>query len=355
MIVVCGEALIDMVPARVAPGGSGGPADAGSPVGPADAGSPVGPADPGRPVDTVGARLYEARPGGSPYNSAVALARLGTPVALLARFSTADGFGRQLRAHAQTSGVVLDLAVDAPEATTLALVDVADDGTATYTFHADGTADWGWRAGELPADLPAEVVAVHAGSIALARPPGGDVLEAFLARHAGRVTVSVDPNVRPALIGHRDDVAERVERWVRLAGLVKISAEDLEWLHPGEGRDGVVARWLDAGPRLVVVTDGAAGATAHLPGEQPLHRPARPVDVADTVGAGDTLGAALLDWLARHDRLAPEGLARLTVEEAGQALEAALTAAAVTVSRPGADPPWRHELVAGRLAGAGSG
>jgi fructokinase len=320
VIVVCGEALIDVVPAREVPGENG------------------------RPGDTVGARLYEARPGGSPFNAAVALARLGTPVALLARFSAADGFGRQLRTHARASGVRLDLAVDAPEPTTLALVDVADDGTASYTFHADGTADWGWLPAELPAELPADVVAVQAGSIALARPPGGDVLEAFLAREAGRVTVSIDPNVRPALIGPREDVAQRVERWVRSAGIVKISSEDLEWVHPGEGRDVVVGRWLTAGPRLLVVTDGAAGATAWVPGEDPVHQPAQAVTVADTVGAGDTTGAALLDWLARHDRLAPAGLAALTAAEAGEALRAALTAAAVTVSRPGADPPWRHEL-----------
>lgn len=320
MIVVCGEALIDMVPAREAPG------------------------DGARPADPVGARLYEARPGGSPFNAAVALARLGTPVALLARLSAADAFGRQLRSHARASGVRLDLAVDAPEPTTLALVDVGDDGTATYTFHADGTADWAWRPEELPETLPDDVLAVHAGSIALARPPGGDVLEAFLARHAGRVTVSVDPNVRPALIGPRPEVAERVERWVRAAGIVKISSEDLEWLHPGEGRDVVAERWLTAGPRLLVITDGAAGATAYVPGEAPVHRPARPVTVADTVGAGDTTGAALLDWLARHDRLAPAALARLTGAEAGEAVQAALAAAAVTVSRPGADPPWRHEL-----------
>lgn len=322
MIVVCGEALIDMVPAREVPG------------------------DDGRVADRVGARLYEARPGGSPFNAAVALARLGTPVSLLARFSTADGFGRQLRAHARASGIRLELAVDAPEPTTLALVDVAEDGTATYTFHAGGTADWGWRPDELPAVLPDGVVAVHAGSIALARPPGGDVLETFLAREAGRVTVSLDPNVRPALIGLREEVAERVERWVRSAGIVKISAEDLVWLHPRESRDAVVERWLDAGPRLLVVTDGAAGATAWVPGEGPVHQPARAVPVADTVGAGDTTGAALLDWLARHDRLAPAGLARLTAGEAGEALRAALAAAAVTVSRPGADPPWRHELEA---------
>ena len=188
MILVCGEALIDFVPVRASTAG------------------------PGQTAAGLGASLYEARPGGSPYTTAVAIGRLGTPVALLARFSSTDGFGRQLRRHAEASEVQLDQAVDTIEPTTLAIVAVEADGSATYTFHAEGTADWGWRPDEFPSPLPDGTQAVHAGSIALARAPGGDIVEGFLRSAGEQVTVGIDPNIRPRLIGPRTQVRERVER-----------------------------------------------------------------------------------------------------------------------------------------------
>jgi fructokinase len=318
VIVVCGEALIDLVPVP-------------------DAGED-------RPVGSPAPPLcFEPRAGGSPFNTAVALARLGTPTSLLARFAD-DPFGRQLREAAAASGVGLDLAVPASEPTTLAVVHLSPDGAAEYGFYATGTADWGWTDDELPAALPDEVLALHAGSVALARPPGSEALERMLRREADRVTVSVDPNIRPSLVGPPKEMRERLERWVRLAGVVKSSAEDLEWTHPGEGSAELARRWVEAGTPLVVVTDGAAGATAYVAGSEPMFRPAPQTRVADSVGAGDTTTAGLLDWLARAGRLGPQALPRLTGQEAGAALEAALAAAAVTVSRPGADPPWRSEL-----------
>ncbi|MDQ6648594.1 MAG: carbohydrate kinase [Actinomycetota bacterium] len=307
MILVCGEALMDLT------------------------------AEP--TVD--GAARYRAAPGGSPLNTAVALGRLGTPVALLARLST-DRFGGLLRAHLAASDVQLGYAVPADEPTTLALVDVSG-GTPAYSFYVQGTADWQWRNDELPGTLPAEVAAIHAGSLALALEPGGTVLASLLERERGRRTISLDPNVRPRLVGSRETYRRRLESWVRLADLVKVSAEDLAWVYPDEGAAAVACRWQAAGTAVVVLTDGAAGATAYSGGTG-VHVPAEPVLVADTVGAGDSYAGALLDWLARHDRLRMDRLAGIGHDELASALAFAGRVAAITCSRPGADPPFRAEL-----------
>lgn len=306
MIVVCGEALVDLV------------------------GDPDG-------------RTFRARPGGSPANTAVGLARLGAPAALLARLAS-DELGRLLRGHLAASGVDLGLAVDVPEPTTLALAALDELGRAEYAFYVDGCADGGWSPADLPDALPADVRAVHvSGSLALAVPAMGDVLEAFLARESGRRTVVVDPNVRPALARDQRDLRARLRRWLGLADIVKVSGDDVAWLHPGEPVAEVAVRWQRLGPLLVVVTLGADGAHARC-GEHAVTLPAEPVPVVDTVGAGDACTAGLLDWLARHDRLGPDKLPALSTEEVSAALSAALHVSALTCTRPGADPPWRAEL-----------
>lgn len=306
MIVVCGEALVDLV------------------------GEPDG-------------RTFRARPGGSPANTAVGLARLGTPAALLARLAS-DELGRLLREHLAASGVDLRLVVHAPEPTTLALATLDELGRAEYTFYVDGCADGGWSPADLPDALPAGTRAVHvSGSLALAVPAMGEVLEAFLARESGRRTVVVDPNVRPALARDERDLRERLRRWLGLADIVKVSGDDLAWLHPGEPVAEVTARWQRLGPPLVAVTLGAGGAHARC-GEHAVTLPAEPVEVVDTVGAGDAFTAGLLDWLARHDRLGPGRLPALTAGELSAALGAALHVSGLTCTRPGANPPWRGEL-----------
>ncbi len=298
MIAVCGEALVDLVPR--------------------------------------GPGAYAALAGGSPANCAVALSRLGVATLLLARLSRDDS-GQLLRAHLGGNGVDLSYAVDADEPSSLAVVSLDEDGTATYRFLMDGTADWQWTDEELP-PLPVEVMAVHSGSLALARAPA---LERFLGRSRAHATISIDPNLRAALLDP-DRAHADLDRWLLLADLVKASTEDLALLHPGEDPVQVAQRWAAAGPGLVVITCAADGAFAVVDG-QVVRRAAVPTDVVDTVAAGDTFSAGLLAHL--HDRgLLGGRLGALSPEDVTAALDHGLRAAAVTCSRVGADPPWTAEL-----------
>jgi fructokinase len=304
VIVICGEAVVDLVP------------------------------DPSVPT------RYDARPGGSSANTAVALSRLGAPVSMLARLS-GDGFGRLLRAHLVDNGVDVSHAVAAAQASSVAIASVGSDGGADYRFLVAGTADWGWTDDEL-GHLPADTLAVHSGSLALALAPGGAAVERLLHRMRTSATVSLDPNIRPSLIADMPRHRDTVERCVAAADVVKVSREDLDALHPGEAAMNVARRWARGGPALVVVTDGADGSTG-LSAELEVRCPAIPVQVVDTIGAGDTFAAALLDWLHRAGRLGGR-LSSLSAADVDGALRHAGRAAAITCSRAGADPPYRAEL-----------
>jgi fructokinase len=285
---------------------------------------------------------YIAHPGGSPANTAVALARLGTPAAFAGRLS-GDGFGRRLRAHLATNGVDLGLCVAAAEPTTLAVVALDGGGGPRYTFYVEGTTTATWSASELPAVLPEQVNAIHTGSVALALPSGGEVISDLLRRERGRRAISLDPNVRHPFAGERDRYRGRLEGWLGCAGLVKVSQEDLEWIYPGEALAEIGRRWRALGPALVVVTLGPGGCMAFVRDEE-ITCAARPVTPVDTIGAGDSFAAGLLDWLDRHGRLGVAGPAALTASEALAALDFASRVASITVSRAGADPPFRREL-----------
>ena len=333
MVCVVGEALIDL----------------------------TGSAAEGAVASTDGSVRYVGRPGGSPYNVAIGLARLGQPVQLLARLAS-DPFGRQLRAHAGANGVDLSLAVTAAERTTLAVVSVDEQDAASYTFYGCGTADWQWTAAELDR-LPDGPGWVHVGSLASWLEPGATLIEAQLRRRrpAPGLVISYDPNVRPGLMPDHAHAVAQVERLVALSDVVKASSEDAAWLYPGEGLDDVLRRWRRLGPRLAVITDGERGALALCSGAPALSsgaparcgdtdgadvlvRPARPARVVDTVGAGDAFMAGLIDALARGDVLGRP----VTVETAGPALDQAILAAALTCDRAGADPPTAAELAAAR-------
>lgn len=294
-------------------------------------------------VDLIpdGTGHYAARPGGSPANTAVALARLGSPVLMLARISR-DENGQLLRRHLRGSGVDLRCVVPTDDPSGLAVVTRDGTGSASYRFALDGAADWQWTPEEL-GPLPDGVVALHAGSLALALPPGAAHLEALLARERPRRTISVDPNLRPGLIGPVEDARERMGRWLGLADVVKASTEDVALLHPGADPLDVARAWAAAGPGLVVLTDGGAGVLAVL-GSVVLRVPAVAVRVVDTIGAGDTFSAALLHGLAVRGALGGR-LDGLPVAIAEQALGYAARAAAVTCSRVGADPPTAAEVV----------
>ncbi|MFG3340921.1 carbohydrate kinase [Glycomyces sp. NPDC048151] len=289
-------------------------------------------------VDHEDARHPVAHPGGSPMNVAVTLGRLGSEVVFLGRLS-GDAFGKLLRTHLAESDVNLRWIVDAAEPTSLAIVSVAPSGSAEYAFHVEGTADWQWTDAELPHNPGLD--AVHAGSLALAVDPGGPVVEQWLAGLGA--TISLDPNVRPALLGDREAYRERLERWLGFASIVKVSDEDLEWIWPGADPEAIAAEWIAKGRKLVVVTRGGEGSLVWAGGEA-FAVPAAPVDMVDTVGAGDSFSGALLDWLDRNGRLKPTDLDRLTAAEARDAVAFASKVAAVTCSRAGANPPYRSEL-----------
>jgi fructokinase len=305
VIIVCGEALVDLVP------------------------------------DNSSGERWTAIPGGSPANAAVALSRLEVPTALLARLS-GDSFGRRLRSHLVENGVDLSLAVAAEEASSLAIVELDATGAASYRFDIDGTADWQWHDSELPAVLPADVKAVHAGSLALAMAPGNAVLEGFLARSRATASICIDPNVRPTVDGNLDETRASVDRWCELADIVKASSDDVALLYPDDDAELAAKRWQALGPAVVIVTLGAAGALA-VGRAGSVRLPAPPTTVVDTVAAGDTFTAGLLTSLHGAGLLGGR-LDQLTEQTLTDAMAYGLKAAAITCSRPGADPPWLAEM-----------
>ncbi|GAA1330513.1 carbohydrate kinase family protein [Pseudonocardia xinjiangensis] len=311
IVAVAGEALVDLVPA------------------------PVG-------------DYFEPAPGGSPANVAVALSRLGVPSRLLARIAD-DMLGRRVREHLTANGVELDHAVRAQEQTSLAMVAVDADGVPSYDFRIAGTADWQWTPDELAGALDGPVVALHSGSLALTTPPGARVLRELLTRSAATATISYDPNCRPLLMGDPGDVLAGAHELLAVADVVKVSSEDLEWLVPGSTPEAVLEDWLGRGPALVTVTLGAGGALAGTASGVRSRRPGVTVDVIDTVGAGDTFSAALLAGLHRRGLLGAPARAELRAMAADTLdtlLDEAVTAAAITCSRRGADPPSADDLLA---------
>lgn len=223
------------------------------------------------------------------------------------------------------------------------MVELDARGGAGYSFYVEGTTTATWAAAELPTDLPEQVNAIHTGSVALALPSGGEAIGDLLRREHGRRAISLDPNVRHPFAGDREIYRRRLEGWLRSASLVKVSLEDLQWVYPGEAVTEIGRRWRGLGPAFVVVTLGAAGCMAFV-GDEEVTRAATPVTLVDTIGAGNSFTAGLLDWMDRHHRLGPAGPAALTAPEVEAALDFAGEVASITVSRAGADPPFRREL-----------
>lgn len=305
MILACGEALIDMLPR----------------------------------TSTLGEAAFAPYPGGAVFNTAVAIGRLGAPAGLFSGIST-DMLGEILARSLAQSHVDFSSAARSGRPTTIALVQLKD-GHATYAFYDENTA------GRMltPADLPplGAAGAWFFGGISLVAEPCGSVYEALQAREAPASVTMIDPNIRPSFITDEAAYRARIDRMVARADIVKVSDEDLHWIM-GDGALPDLARaLLDRGPRLVCVTEGSRGATGYSR-QAEVFVPAMPVAVADTVGAGDTFNAGLLTALWRSGQLTKEAVATLDEAAIRAALSLGVHAAAVTVSRAGANPPWEHEL-----------
>lgn len=286
-------------------------------------------------VDADGAR--REHPGGSPLNVAVALSRLGHDAHLLTAIGD-DARGDAIRAHLDESGVQLTPASVRPGRTSTAEAVLDAHGAATYTFDLTWDPD--------TAELPETPDAVHTSSIAAVLEPGATTLSALLRSARGSSTISYDPNARPTLMGAPEDVRARIEENIALSDVVKASDEDVAWLYGTEDVEDVAASWRDLGPCLTVLTRGGDGAVAFSASGRVQVAPVQ-VEVVDTVGAGDTFSAGILDALAAKGLLGAdrrEMLAAIPSDDLATVLRRAAALSAITVSRAGANPPWSHEL-----------
>lgn len=297
-------------------------------------------------VDLIEDRSGEATafPGGSPANVATALGRLGQPTTLLTQHGD-DAYGRLLSDHLAGSGVRLDPAsvLDLPS-TSVARTTVGADGQARYDF----SITWGSLPAGALRGAGASAQCLHTGSLAAFLPPGADDVLTLVHELRSDVMISFDPNCRPSLLGDRATVLRRVEELVEASDIVKVSQEDLAWLHPGRAHEKVGRDWLEMGPSLVVVTLGADGAWA-VSRRGVVRVAAVPVRVVDTVGAGDAFTAGMLAALSQRGLVGAArraALAAVDQETLAAVLTEAATVSALTCTRRGADPPTRDELTA---------
>ena len=303
MIVVAGEALIDLI------------------VGP-DGG-------------------ISAAPGGGPYNTARTIGRLGQEVTFLGRLSS-DRFGRDLRTQLQRDGVAADGVIETDDPTTLAVVELDDRGVATYRFYVDGTSAAGLTEADALPVLAAAGTALHVGTLGLVLEPIGTTLERLVRDSDGERLVMLDPNCRPATIADPSAFRARIERLARRADVVKISEEDLRFLAPAGGADGYIDRLLASGVAVVLRTHGGDDVEIRTPaGRATVEVP--PVDVVDTVGAGDAFGGGFLaSWTG-----AGRGRRELaSMDLLCDSVRMAVRVAALSCARSGADPPTLAELEA---------
>jgi len=280
-------------------------------------------------------------PGGGPFNTARALARLGVPTAFLGRLSD-DAFGRELADLLVSDGASLALSSVGSEPTTIAVAEVDSAGLAEYEFLVEGTAAPNLTLDMVPERLSPDVRAIHLGTLGLVLQPIASTLVELVRRERDGRVVMIDPNIRLGLVSD-GEYRDRLQEMISQSTIVKASNADLAWLYPEMSYEDAADRILGEGARLVVVTLGAQGAFAAHRGFH-LAVDAVHVDVVDTIGAGDAFGAALLAWLHDHEKIQPD--LHLEREEVKGALEFACLAAALTCARAGADPPWKSEMTA---------
>ncbi len=306
MILCCGDALIDFLPAQTA----------------------------------TGAPAFQPVVGGSVHNVAIALGRMAVPAAYFSGLSS-DFFGEQIVASLKASKVSLDYAPRFDRHTTLAFVRM-ENGHARYVFVDDASAGRLLTVADLP-ELGPEITCVHFGSIHLIRDPVAGAMEVLAARASRDRVITFDPNIRPTLITDRKDFLKRVRGFGQVADIIKLSDEDFAWLADGESFETVAHRWLSRGSHLVILTEGEKGARA-LSSRRTWTVPGVKAQVVDTVGAGDTFTAGVLASLHADGALTKPALANPAPDLIERALSFGARAAAITVSRAGADPPWRREL-----------
>jgi fructokinase len=285
---------------------------------------------------------FKAIAGGSPFNVALGLRRLGIDVALFAGLST-DYLGRRLQQVLQEEGVRPDYLLDFDAPTTLAMVAVGADGSPHYSFRGEGCADRQLQVEHLP-ELGPEVRGLHIGSFSLVVQPVADTLLALVRRESGKRLISLDPNVRLNPEPNIGLWRERIGTLVEHADLIKVSDEDLNLLYPERDPQNVIESWLEHRCQLVFLTRGGQGATVFSRRHGTWSVPARAVVMADTVGAGDTFQAALIAWLTEQQLDSVEGLQRLSREQIDAMLTFAVSAAALTCGKTGPDLPYRHQL-----------
>jgi fructokinase len=288
-----------------------------------------------------GAPAYRPAVGGSPGNVALALARLDVPVGFVGGVST-DFFGDEIFATLARDGVAMDYVSRLDRPTMLAFVDL-NASEPRYAFYDNGAAARHWRLEEMP-PIGNDVSALHFGSLSLIRKPAASAFAELMARERARRTISFDPNIRAGLVDDEADYRARLGEFLCSAHVIKLSGADLEWIARGEEPARFAARRLDEEARLVLVTRGAEGASLFARGGVRVSRPARKVEVVDTVGAGDAMMGGLLAALYDRNALDRSAMERLTQSELAALLDFALAVAAVTCSRVGADPPRRAEL-----------
>ena len=274
--------------------------------------------------------------GGGPANTAKALAKLGVKTYFIDGIST-DKYGQMAKVVLLSANVILDYAHYSNKPTCTAKVTLAKSGSASYEFVIEDTATFDFSDHWLPDPQSLKPSLLHIGTLATIIEPGASVLFEWTKSVAHIAPIVFDPNIRPAVLSDRDEYVKKVEKWVEISSAVKVSDEDLNWLYPGKAIVKVVNEWLEVGVQLVVVTLGDKGITAYRKSEE-ISVDAVKVDVADTVGAGDTVGAVLVEAIVKN------GLDRLTGEVLETMLHRAVKAAAITISRTGANPPSKEEI-----------
>jgi len=274
--------------------------------------------------------------GGGPANTAKALARLGHEVHFIDGIST-DAYGVSARAELLADEVTLDLALASDKPTCRAIVSLDKDGGASYEFEIDGTATFDFSLDWLPDPSRHKPQVLHIGTLVTIIQPGADVLYDWALQVAEFAPIVFDPNIRPSVMGNRDLYEAAVEKWAAISSVIKVSDDDLEWLFPGKSAEETAQRWVRDGVALVVVTRGADGIIGFT-ADGAVEVPGAKIVVADTVGAGDTVGAIVVEAMVE------KGIMALTGDSLRETLARAAKAAGITCSRKGAEPPYKHEL-----------